>query len=511
MLKNNVSKKSLSLYYISIILTWIEALINPVIVSLIVESFEVRNVNYLFRALIFGIVSNLILLLGLSGKRYYYSKIIAEFRYSFKSKIFYKFLKSEEFNKDEVLSSIEKDSVQIENNYIEPTVILISSIGFTSVSIIYALYKNLLLGLLFIVSYSIPALLSKYGSKKLNTGSEKLAKTDKDFVECLEDFRMGCKVIKSYGKFDFFIKIYLKLLRKDVDQYKEYEKRRTKNNIVINFVDIVCSTIPLILGGFLAFRGSIDSSKFIAIYLVSYNIGYQFQEMAYYINTRSSSKFLLDKYKRINKDDSYKVTEEVRVDNVFPIKLNNISFSYGKKQIFKDFNLTINNGDKIAIIGDSGSGKSTLLNLLFGYEKPKSGEILFNGKRLNMREVRSFTSYISQESYVFNMKLKENISMSENFNQNKLYIINQLKLNKLQESDLNNHNISGGEKQRIEISRSIYHDKKLILADEIKSNLDKSNREIIDDILLNSDKTIVEVIHQYDEESLKRYTKVVKI
>lgn len=273
MLKDKVSKKTLSLYYLSIILTWVEALINPVIVSLIVESFELKNINYLSKALVFGIIANLVLLLGLSGKRFYYSKIIAEFRYNFKAKIFYKFLNTDEIDKDQVLAAVEKDSVQIENNYIEPTFIIISSVGFTSVSIIYALYKNFLLCLLFIVFYSIPAILSNYGGKKLNKHSENLANSNKDFVNCLEDFRLGNRVIKSYASFDFFVKIYLKFLRKDTDQYIKFEKRRTKNSIVINFVDIVSSTIPLILGGFLYFRGNIDPSKFIAIYLVSYNIG----------------------------------------------------------------------------------------------------------------------------------------------------------------------------------------------------------------------------------------------
>lgn len=88
MLKNNVSKRTLILYYISIVLTWTEALISPVIVSLIVESFELKEIDYLLKALLFGIISNLVLLLGLSGKRFYYSKIISEFRYTFKSKVF---------------------------------------------------------------------------------------------------------------------------------------------------------------------------------------------------------------------------------------------------------------------------------------------------------------------------------------------------------------------------------------------------------------------------------------
>lgn len=511
MLKNNVSKRTLVLYYISIVLTWTEALINPIIVSLIVRSFEVKDVDYLLNALIFGILSNLVLLMGLSGKRFYYSKIIAEFRYNFKSNVFFRFLNTDELDKDEVLSAIEKDSIQIENNYIEPSVIIISSIGFTVVSIIYALYKNLLLGLLFIVFYSIPALMSNYGSKKLDKYSESLSNSNEDFLKCLEDFRLGNKVIKSYGKFSLFSKIYSKILKKDIDQYMKYEKRRTQNNIVINFVDIICSTIPLILGGYLAFKGRIDSSKFIAIYLVSYNIGYQFQELAYFINTRASSKYLLRKYENLNEKIVLDSNEIIKSENIFPIEIKNVKFSYGEREILKDFSLTINENDKIAIIGDSGSGKSTLLNLIFGYEKPESGEILFNGKKLDTYQIRIFTSYISQESYVFNIGLQENISLDEHFNKENNYIITKLRLDSLINDNINNSKVSGGEKQRIEIARCIYHNKKLILADEIKSNLDKNNKKIIDDILLNYDKTVVEVIHQYDSKSLQRYDKVIEI
>lgn len=431
MLKNNVSKKTLILYYISIVLTRTEALINPTVVSYIVESFELRDSTYLLRALSFAVVSNLILLLGLSGKRLYYSKIIAEFRYNFKAKIFKSFLTSERIQKNDLLSAIEKDSLQIEDNYIEPTVIIISSIGFTLVSIIYALYKDLRLGLLFIVFYSLPALMSNFGSKKLNSYSEKLAASNKDFLNCLEDLSLGSKVIKSYDKGDFFTKIYLKFLNKDLDQYRDYEKCRVKNSLVINSVDIVSSIIPLILGGFLAFKGNLDSSRFIAIYLVSYNIGYQFQELAYYVNTRSSSKYLLDNYGFINSKPDKEKEEKADPGPIFPIEIKNLSFSYEDKKIFDNFNLTINENDKLAIIGESGSGKSTLLNLIFGNLEPSSGEILFNSKKLSKDEIRTFTSYISQESYVFNMGFLQNISLSDDFDGKFSPLIARLRLSHL--------------------------------------------------------------------------------
>ena len=172
MIKNNVKKKNLILYFVAIVLTWTEALVNPVIVSLIIKSFENKDTVFLMKALVFGILSGIIMLIGDSGKRLYYSYVIADFRESFKLKVFNYFLKSENHIDNDIVSSIEKDSSQIENNYIEPTVIIISSIGFTSVSIIYALKRNFLLGMLFIVFYSIPALMSNYGSNILDNKSE---------------------------------------------------------------------------------------------------------------------------------------------------------------------------------------------------------------------------------------------------------------------------------------------------------------------------------------------------
>lgn len=121
-----------------------------------------------------------------------------------------------------------------------------------------------------------------------------------------------------------------------------------------------------------------------------------------------------------------------------------MSFSYDGKDIIKDFNFKIEKGDKVAIIGESGCGKSTLLNLIFNNLTASKGSIMFNKQELSTAEIRSFTSFISQDSYVFNLNLEDNITLGDNDrNLEKLNgIIDKLQINHLKSKVLSNDSLS---------------------------------------------------------------------
>ncbi|MGQ8925317.1 ATP-binding cassette domain-containing protein [Streptococcus oralis] len=86
-------------------------------------------------------------MLGLTGKRYYYARLMTDFKSGIKRAIFQTFLYSRHIHDEEMLSDLENDVQQLESSYIEPTVIIVSSLGFTDVSIAYALWTNVYLGL----------------------------------------------------------------------------------------------------------------------------------------------------------------------------------------------------------------------------------------------------------------------------------------------------------------------------------------------------------------------------
>ena len=90
-------------------------------------------------------------------------------------------------------------------------------------------------------------------------------------------------------------------------------------------------------------------------------------------------------------------------------------------------------------------------------------------------------------------------------------ILRQTGLENLKHRTLSNDSLSGGEKQRLEVARSLYHESKLILADEVKANLDLENSRKISDLLFAMPQTVIEVIHHYSAEDLKRYDQVIRL
>ena len=117
MLKRFISKKLLTVYFLFIVLTWIESVLNPTLVRMIIDNFQTKNLKILWQILMLGILGNMLIVLGLAGKRYFYAKIIADFNTNIKGKMFATFLYKSQLSNEDILSDLENDVKQIDSFY----------------------------------------------------------------------------------------------------------------------------------------------------------------------------------------------------------------------------------------------------------------------------------------------------------------------------------------------------------------------------------------------------------
>ena len=206
------------------------------------------------------------------------------------------------------------------------------------------------------------------------------------------------------------------------------------------------------------------------------------------------------------------VESAVDLKDVSRIDVENVSFAYGEEQILSDVSLSVKKGEILGIHGRSGSGKSTLLKLLMRFYDPKSGSIQINGESLpniNTRSLRDNMAYITQQTYIFNETIEENIRLArrdatveEIMEAAKKASIHDFILSlpegyQTKMTELGG-NLSDGEKQRIGIARAFLHNAPIILLDEPTSNLDSLNEAMILKSLLNvkAEKLIILVSHR---------------
>ena len=206
------------------------------------------------------------------------------------------------------------------------------------------------------------------------------------------------------------------------------------------------------------------------------------------------------------------VESAVDLKDVSRIDVENVSFAYGEEQILSDVSLSVKKGEILGIHGRSGSGKSTLLKLLMRFYDPKSGSIKINGETLpniNTRSLRDNMAYITQQTYIFNETIEENIrlarrdaALEEIMEAAKKASIHDFILSlpqgyQTKMTELGG-NLSDGEKQRIGIARAFLHNAPIILLDEPTSNLDSLNEAMILKSLLDvkAEKLIILVSHR---------------
>ncbi len=270
------------------------------------------------------------------------------------------------------------------------------------------------------------------------------------------------------------------------------------------------------IAGYLLFDKKITIDLFVGSYaavtMLNMRLRLLLMQIDNYFETTGTIDNALEKILSENKITDAENAVDLKFDNG-NIELKDVDFSYNDNEnVFSKFNLTIKNGEKVAIIGKSGAGKSTIVNILQRFYDINNGNVLLAGvdiKELKQNSLRENISYIPQEPGLFSRSVFDNIAYGKN-NATKEDVIKAAKLASAHEfiEKLPNgydeivgergFKLSGGQKQRIAIARAILKDSPIIIMDEATSALDSHSEKLIQESMekLLGSKTCIIIAHR---------------
>jgi ABC-type multidrug transport system fused ATPase/permease subunit len=308
---------------------------------------------------------------------------------------------------------------------------------------------------------------------------------------------------------------------------KEKRKASTFKWVVVQLISVIFFALFIFLVGKDILIGVLSVGS-IVIYLdyirrLRENLNTLSVEANHLIDIKYGLFRLMEIYRAIPETDE----EGARnLKNWEKLRVEDLGFNYRKEGVLENFSLDINKGERIGVVGKSGSGKSTLFKLLLKLYLPKSGMIYFDKDpitKLKRDSILKKISVVPQETELFNLSLRENITISgggriDLDRYKKALKISQADkiVNKLSRGDLTivgekGVRLSGGERQRIGIARAIYKNSEILILDEATSNLDyETEKKILEAIDENlEDKTLIFSAHRL--QTLKAMDRIVVV
>ena len=357
--------------------------------------------------------------------------------------------------------------------------------------------------LIFIIYILVVLLFSSKLKVKLENIKEDKSKLNSYIVESINAF----ETIKGLGVEDNIIKHHHDINNKLIDNNFKYEKLFNYEYFLKNMINDIGLCLLVLLGSLLVINNNLDIGLLITC---SYMFTYFISPIKNIIELTKDLKDSKLSYNRINEllFNDKKINKYYHLD-FNNIKFNNLHYSYDDiSNILSNINLQINNNEKIMIVGTSGSGKSTWLKLLKKYYPVDDNEIFIDNVDINKiseKEINDNIAYVSQNEILFTDTLYNNLTLNRKIKHKKInkvikntYIdfMDDLKLNMFLEE--NGFNLSGGQKARIILARSLLNNFRVLILDEIFNEMDTNlERKILKTLFKTyKDKIIIVVSHR---------------
>ena len=368
---------------------------------------------------------------------------------------------------------------------------------------------------------SVPMITTRAFTKNLQNRQVSASNTRGEHIAIITEAIQGYESLKSVRKMDGYFKRFAYVNK---NMFIEGYKYNIMNIIAywsaryLTFFGIV---IQIIVGGYLILNGRISVGELVSANFISSSVS---DGISNYIEYRLKRRSVIPIRSKIADEllEPYEVKLQDKGSGFVPtIKYENVSFAFGEKQIINKFSYTFKPGGSYVIVGGSGVGKSTLIKLLLKIYDDYNGTITIDNKDIkNMpeNEVLNSVCFLNQSVFLLNDTLKNNITLYNENNSNIETLLRELSLeslaNRVGESPLGDFgdNISGGERQRIALARTLFQNPKILILDEPNTGLDPENSKIINEYIFSlKGVTRIVISHDWNHEYLSRFDGVIQL
>lgn len=417
------------------------------------------------------------------------------------------------------LSALTNDAASVEADYLaQQLAVITKTVTFFGALFMMLWYSPLLTAIAVGVT-ALPLAASLLTGGRLQAAEKQVSERNRDFTAALSDCLSGFAVVKTFRAEREIFRLFAESNR--ALEQEKFSRRRLK--VLIGMIGAVTGLVAqlgvFLAGAWLALSGSGLTAGTVILFvnLMNFMIG-PVSELPALLAGRRAALGLIGKLAdTLEKDGSAGGSRTLsRLEH--GIELRDVSFGYEEgKDVLHHVSACFEAGRAYAIVGGSGSGKSTLLNLLLAENTGYRGSVLLDGtelRELSPEALYGLMSVIQQNVFVFNASIRDNVSMFREFPQEALdEAIRRAHLRELLDArgadylcGENGKGLSGGEKQRVSIARSLLKKSSVLLVDEATAALDvQTAHQVSSDILDLTGMTRIVVTHSLEEALLRRY------
>ena len=420
------------------------------------------------------------------------------------------------------LSALTNDAASVEADYLaQQLAVITKTVTFFGALFMMLWYSPLLTAIAVGVT-ALPLAASLLTGGRLQAAEKQVSERNRDFTAALSDCLSGFAVVKTFKAEREIFQLFAESNR--ALEQEKFSRRRLK--VLIGMIGAVTGLVAqlgvFLAGAWLALSGSGLTAGTVILFvnLMNFMIG-PVSELPALLAGRRAALGLIGKLAdALEKDGSAGGSRTLsRLEH--GIELRGVSFGYeAGKDVLRHVSARFEAGRAYAIVGGSGSGKSTLLNLLLAENTGYRGSVLLDGtelRELSPEALYGLMSVIQQNVFVFNASIRDNVSMFREFPQEALdEAIRRAHLRELLDArgadylcGENGKGLSGGEKQRVSIARSLLKKSSVLLVDEATAALDmRTAHQVSSDILDLTGMTRIVVTHSLEEALLRRYDSI---